>query len=250
MIIISAFFCILSAFFLLDGIVLSVRGNISVGLFIVYGLSICCAVFAKFYKEIWLLTSDGILLWLRYLVIIGIVVYISCMGLILAYSHTNVTYNEDVVIVLGSGVKNGRPNVTLQARLDAAVEYYEKNRDVYIVVAGGLARQKDTTEAAVMKNYLLEKGIPERVIIEEDKSQSTQENYRFSKEILENKNIRHDSIVFITNSFHIYRAKTYAEHCGFKNAHALSTKTDFFVFIPALIREVLGVIDMWVFKLR
>ena len=236
--------------FLIDGIVLTVRGNISVGLFIVYGLSVCCAIFGKFHKAIWQFTSHGAWFWLRCLFIAGIVVYIGCMGLILSYSHTNIDYSEDTVIVLGCGVKNGRPSVTLQARLDAAVDYYHKNSDIYIVVTGGLARQKDTTEALVMKNYLLEKGIPEDIIIMEDKSQSTLENYKFSKEILIENNIKHDSIVFITNSFHIYRAKTYAKYCGFKNAHALSTKTDLFVFVPALIREVLGVVDMWVFKLR
>lgn len=246
----SVIFYILSALFLLDGVVLSIRGNVSVGLFIIYGLGICCAVFGRFHSEILEFTSSGILLWIRYAVILGIAVYIGCMGLILSYSHSNVDYTEDAVIVLGCGVKNGRPSVTLQARLDAAIDYYEKNSDIHIVVAGGLARQKDTTEAAVMKSYLLENSIPEEKIIVEDKSQSTKENYLFTKEILEEENIKHDSTVFITNSFHIYRAKTYAEHCGFENAHALSTKTDIFVFVPALIREVLGVIDMWVFKLR
>ena len=246
----SAIFYILSFLFLIDGIVLSFRGNISVGLYIIYALCIFCGIIGRYHKEIWTLTSHGVLLWLRYLVILGIVVYIGCMALILSYSHTNIDYNEDVVIVLGSGVKNGKPNVTLQARLDAAIEYYKTNSDIYIVAAGGLARQKDTTEAAVMKNYLMENGIPENIIITEEKSQSTKENYLFSKQLLTDKNIKHDSIVFITNDFHIYRAKIYANHCGFKNAHALSTKTDLFVFAPALIREVLGVIDMWVFKLK
>ena len=71
-----------------------------------------------------------------------------------------------------------------------------------------------------------------------------------TKEILEKNNIPCDSIVFVTNDFHIYRAKKYATYCGFETAHALSTKTDLFTFVPALTREVLGVIDMWVFKLK
>ncbi|MBP1551170.1 MAG: hypothetical protein J6C04_02710, partial [Oscillospiraceae bacterium] len=75
----SLVFYILSALFLIDGIVLSVRGNVSVGLFIIYGLSICCAVFAKFHKEILAFTASGTLLWLRYIVIAGIVIYIGCM---------------------------------------------------------------------------------------------------------------------------------------------------------------------------
>lgn len=247
---IAFLFYTLSILFFIDGVVLSVRGNVTIGLFIVYTLSICCAVWAKFYREIWAFTSHGILLWLRYAVIIGIVVYVGCMALIVSYSYTDIDYKEDVVIVLGAGVKNGKPSITLQNRLDAAIDYYHRNSDIHIVVTGGIARQKDTTEAAVMEKYLLENGIPQDVIVVEDVSQSTQENYIFTKQILTEKGIKHDSIVFITNSFHIYRAKTYAHHCGFENAHALSTKTDLFVFVPALIREVLGVVDMWVFKLN
>ncbi|MEG0020672.1 MAG: YdcF family protein, partial [Oscillospiraceae bacterium] len=110
--------------------------------------------------------------------------------------------------------------------------------------------QKDTTEALAMKIYLVEKGIPQEKIILEDKSQSTKENYSFSKSILEEKGIKHETMVFITNSFHMYRAKTYAEFCGFKNANGIGTKTDAFTFLPAVIREVLGVIDMWLFKLK
>ena len=172
------------------------------------------------------------------------------MGFIMAQSHTSVTYNEDVMIILGAGVKNGRVSKALQLRLDAGIDYHSKNPDAYIVVTGGLTPQKDTTEAAVMKDYLISHGIPENIIIAEDKSLSTQENYRFTKTILEDKNIKHSSIVFVTNDFHIYRAKTYAKHCGFENAHPLSTRTDIFTITPALTREVLGVIDMWVFKLR
>lgn len=204
----------------------------------------------KYHSLIFKLTSHGFLFVLRNIVILAIICYIVCMGIILSYSHTNVDYKEDVVIVLGAGVVNGKVSKTLQSRLDACIDYYNKNKDIYIVVTGGLTRQKDTTEAAAMREYLISNGIPDNIIIVEDKSQSTFENYKFTKKILEDKKIKHDSIVFVTNSFHIYRAKTYSEFCGFKNSHALSTKTDLFVFIPALIREVLGVIDMWLFKLN
>ena len=101
-----------------------------------------------------------------------------------------------------------------------------------------------------MRDYLVNHGICDEKIIVEDKSLSTLENYLFTKSILEEKNIKHDSIVFVTNDFHIYRAKTYAKYCGFEDAHPLSTRTDIFTITPALIREVLGVMDMWVFKLK
>jgi len=247
---ITVIFYILSVLFLINGIVMNIRTNATVGLFILYGLSVCCFVFARFHTQIIAATSHGILLWMRTLVIIGIAVYLGLMAFIMVQNSTNVTCDEDVVIILGAGVKNGKVSKALQLRLDAGIEYHRKNPDAYIVVTGGLTPQKDTTEATVMKDYLLQHGISEHIIIVEDKSQSTLENYRFSKAILEEKGIKHDSIVFVTNDFHIYRAKTYAKYCGFEDAHPLSTKTDIFTIIPALTREVLGVMDMWVFKLK
>ena len=229
---------------------LTVRGNVTVGLYIVFGLSICCFIWARFHIQLWQLSSHGVLLWLRWLIITGISVYLVFMGLILSCSYTDIDYNEDIVIVLGAGVTNGKVSKVLQNRLDACIDYYNKNSDIYIAVSGGLTRLKDGTEAEAMAEYLTSHGIPPSIIIMEDKSQSTLENYKFTKQILNEKNIVHDSIVFVTNDFHIYRAKKYAEYCGFKNAHALSTKTDLFTFVPALTREVLGVIDMWLFKLK
>lgn len=247
---ITVIFYILSALFLINGIVMNIRTNATVGLFILYGLSICCFIFGRYHTQILAATSCGFLFYLRTLVIIGIAVYIAFMGFIMAQSRTTVTYKEDVVIILGAGVKNGRVSKALQLRLDAGIDYHRNNPDSYIVVTGGITPQKDTTEAAVMKDYLVQHGIAENMIIVEDKSLSTLENYRFSKAILDKRGIKYTSIVFVTNDFHIYRAKTYAEYCGFENAHPLSTRTDIFTITPALTREVLGVIDMWLFKLK
>ena len=247
---ITVIFYILSLLFFINAVVINIRTNATLGLFILYGLAVCCFVFGRFHKPILEATSHGALLVLRWLVIIGIAVYVGLMGFIMLHSHTNVTYKEDVVIVLGAGVKNGKVSKALQLRLDAAIDYHSKNPDAYIVVTGGITPQKDTTEAAAMKDYLTSHGIKEDIIIVEDKSLSTQQNYEFTKIILDEKNISYNTIVFVTNDFHIYRAKTYAHYCGFENAHALSTRTDIFTSTPALTREVCGVLDMWVFKLK
>lgn len=250
MIDISLFFYILSILFFANGIVLVFRGNVTVGLYIVFGLSICCFIWAKFHNQIICLTSHGILLVLRYIIIAGIIIYIAFILFILSFGHTNVNYNEDLIIVLGAGVNNGKVSKVLQNRLDASIIYCESNPNAKIVVSGGPTRQKDTTEAAAMAEYLISKGIPAEKIILEDESQSTMENYKFTKKILDEKNIPYKSIAFVTNDFHIYRAKKYAAYCGFENANALSTKTDLFSFVPAVTREVLGIIDMWFFKLK
>lgn len=207
-------------------------------------------IYARFFELINAKTAFGIFFYLKLLVFLGIGVYIGLIVYILSFGTTTVDYDENVVIVLGAGVQNNKAGKALQHRLDACIEYYGENPEVTIVVTGGLTRKKDTTEALVMKEYLIEKGIPTNKILLEDTSQSTKENYLLSKKILEQNNVKYDKIVFVTNSFHVYRAKSYAKFCGFENAASLSASTDIASFIPAVLREVLGVIDMWLFKLK
>ena len=117
MIYITIIFYIFSALFLLNGIVMNIRTNATVGLFILYGLSLCCFVFGRFHAQILAATNHGILLWIRTLVVIGIAVYLGLMAFIMVQSSTDVTYNEDVVIILGAGVKNGKVSKEQDERL-------------------------------------------------------------------------------------------------------------------------------------
>ena len=57
-----------------------------------------------------------------------------------------------------------------------------------IIVSGGRGRGEDITEASAMKDYLVSKGINKDMIIMEDKSKTTKENFDFSKKIIEHIN--------------------------------------------------------------
>ena len=96
----------------------------------------------------------------------------------------NITYKEDAIIVLGAAVRGEEISGALQKRLDVAIEYYQKNPDVVIVVTGGQGPQEDITEALAMERYLLANGIPKEKIIKEEKATSTYENFKFSKVLL------------------------------------------------------------------
>jgi len=67
--------------------------------------------------------------------------------------------DENVIIVLGSGIKGEKVPVNLANRLDEAVKYYNRNSGVVIVVSSGKGNQEDITEAESMKRYLILKGI-------------------------------------------------------------------------------------------
>lgn len=129
-----------------------------------------------------------------FVTVVSAVVFI-CSGALFAYgSIDKVEYDEDIVIVLGSGIKGEEVAPNLVKHLDKAVEYHEKNSNAMIIVSGGQGPFESIPESLAMKRYLMKKGVPEEQIIEENKSTSTYENFRFSFDILEEKNISTDSV--------------------------------------------------------
>ncbi|MCR8842840.1 YdcF family protein [Paenibacillus sp. SC116] len=116
----------------------------------------------------------------------------------------------DVGIVLGASMWGANPSPGLRERLDLAVKLYQEGRFEYILVTGGKGGSQDMySEAEGSKRYLVEQGIPEERVLEEDQSTSTLENLLYSKTILSNN--QWDSITIITHDFHGTRAREIAE---------------------------------------
>ena len=102
---------------------------------------------------------------------------IESVLLVNAYSKEYEKIETNYVVVLGCGVfPDGRLTLSLMKRLNSAYDYLIAHPDTICIVSGGQGPNEPTTEAYSMAQYLLEKGIPEERIIQEDKSTSTNEN--------------------------------------------------------------------------
>lgn len=154
-------------------------------------------------------------------------------------------YGEDVLIVLGCGVKGDVPGDSLKARLDKALLYHEKNPDAIILVSGGQGSDEKKSEAFVMKKYLSEHGVDPDIIITEDRSTSTEENFEFSKIILDEYFDSDYTVAFVTNEFHISRASAFAKLEGFENATHVHADTPFYALIPSVFRECTAVVKLY-----
>ena len=99
-----------------------------------------------------------------------------------------------------------------------------------------------------MYNYLVERGIPSDSILVEDKATSTNENYRYSKEILDDYfKGQPYRCVYVTNRFHCYRAGRLAEINGLE-AVGLGAPIGISAAIPSYMREVPAVFQLWIFN--
>ena len=127
----------------------------------------------------------------------------------------------DYVIVLGARILDeSRPCRALENRLICAIDYLNKFPKSKIIVTGGQGIDEVTTEASVMKKYLIKHGIDINRILVEDKSRNTFENLRNSREIIGDIG----KIMIISSNYHLFRAMMIAHRVGFKKVYLKGSK--------------------------
>lgn len=131
------------------------------------------------------------------------------------------TDTSDAAVVLGNTVEaDGKPSKRLQGRLDRAVELYNEGRFKYVIVSGGTGKEGHS-EAIAMKDYLIEKGVPQENILLDQEGYNTLMTAQNTKTIMDNKDLT--SVTIISQFFHISRTKLAFGKVGVKHissAHA------------------------------
>lgn len=112
--------------------------------------------------------------------------------------------NYDIAIVFGG------PDM-IPTRINQAIKLYNQNKISKILVTGGIGyfnKDKTTTEANIMKEYLIKNKIPIKDILIENKSKNTKENIINSINILNSKyDLNKIKILLISSDYHIKRCQ-------------------------------------------
>ena len=149
--------------------------------------------------------------------------------------------NFNYIIIHGCGLKNGEtPTKLLSDRIDKAIEIYNKCKvKPYLIPSGGQGADEKISEAQAMKNYLLDHGIPEEMILLEDKSTTTRENLIYSKKIIDDHGGKKKTAL-VSSNYHIYRCLRIAKETGL-HCTGIGAHTAFYYWPSALIREFIAV---------
>ncbi|OXM15475.1 YdcF family protein [Paenibacillus herberti] len=141
----------------------------------------------------------------------------------------------DVAVVLGNKVEvNGQPSNRLKARLDKSVELYNGGYFTFIIVSGGIGKE-GFDEAKVMKSYLIDKGIPEEKIKEDNNGLNSYMTAQNTSQIMNE--LKLNSVMVITQYFHISRTKLAFKTIGIKEVYSAHAKIFEFRDIYSIIRE-------------
>ena len=130
-------------------------------------------------------------------------IIITCV--MLSACHSRPAQNSTVV-VLGAQVRpEGVPSLILRGRINAAENYLKAHPEAKAVLSGGKGFDEPMSEAQCMYDVMVGDGISPGRLYLEDKSTNTTENFRFTREVLEQNNLG-DDITVTTDGFHMLRA--------------------------------------------
>ncbi|MFF8604806.1 vancomycin high temperature exclusion protein [Streptomyces sp. NPDC015346] len=107
---------------------------------------------------------------------------------------------QDVAVVFGAGLWNGRPTPYLAHRLDTAAELYRSGKVKVVLVTGDNSRI-EYDEPDAMRGYLAERGVPDGRIVSDYAGFDTWDSCVRAKKIF-----GVDRAVLVTQDFHIKRA--------------------------------------------
>ena len=203
-----------------------------------------CAVLLVFALDIrfnlftrWRSGTLNVIGWiLRAAVILAAAGILFFCGKIIAGSLVNNAGRAGYALVLGLALENGKPVPALLARLDAAKAYLEKYLEARLILTGGNADESGRTEAAVMRDILLEKGVPESRMILEDRSETTVENFRNIAAIIS----KDEPVVIITSDYHMDRAVRNAREEGFTHLMRLPVSSGILAFGVNMLTEIIA----------
>jgi uncharacterized SAM-binding protein YcdF (DUF218 family) len=120
-------------------------------------------------------------------------------------SELDETRPADAIVVFGAAEYSGKPSPVLRARLDHALELYNRGLAPYIITTGGNGDDPNYSEGGVGRAYLLGLGVPERSLIAETQSDDTDES---SQRVAQIARINHMSTcLVVSDGYHIYRIK-------------------------------------------
>ena len=167
----------------------------------------------------------------------GALSFVIVQILILSYAFNRNIPESDWCIVLGAGLRDNKPTLTLKRRLTTATTYLEKYPNTKVIVSGGIGFGETITEAEAMQKFLVEQGISPTRIFQEDKSTSTLENLRYSKEILkEHSTSTEPRISVISNDFHLFRVHMLARRLDM-DVIVMPAPTPWYLLPNVCIRE-------------
>jgi vancomycin permeability regulator SanA len=138
----------------------------------------------------------------------------------------------ETAIVFGAAVTPEKePSTILRLRLEKSRQLFLENKIKTIIVSG--SKGDYYNEPTVMKNYLIEKGIPENVILKDESGFRTLETCRQAAQ-----KFQVTKAIIITQNFHLPRSSFLCSNLGIEVIPSTALNSSYNSTIYGTIREI------------
>ncbi|MDP9201202.1 MAG: YdcF family protein [Gemmatimonadota bacterium] len=132
---------------------------------------------------------------------------------VLVWSSRDEARPAQAIVVLGAAQYAGKPSPVLRARLDHALELWNRHLASLLILTGGTGSGDTTSEAAVGRSYAKKRGVPDSAILVESEGRTTSESMRAVAGMLEVRGLQ--SALLVSDPFHMLRLRILARRFGF-----------------------------------
>jgi uncharacterized SAM-binding protein YcdF (DUF218 family) len=150
---------------------------------------------------------------LTVLVVLCFGIWLVSAAAVLVWSSKDEARPAQAIVVLGAAQYAGRPSPVLRARLDHALELWNRHLASLLILTGGTGAGDTTSEAAVGRNYARKHGVPDSAILEENAGRTTSESMRTVAGMLEVRGLQ--TALLVSDPFHMLRLRILARRFGF-----------------------------------
>jgi len=140
-------------------------------------------------------------------------VWLVSAAAVLVWSSRDEARPAEAIVVLGAAQYAGRPSPVLRARLDHALELWDRHLSSLLILTGGTGAGDTTSEAAVGRKYARKHGVPDSSILEENAGRTTSESMRAVAGMLEVRGLQ--TALLVSDPFHMLRLRILARRFGF-----------------------------------
>lgn len=196
-------------------------------------------------SDFWWRVSTMTFIFITFLFAILMFVFFAFLTYSILYATLSRKRDYNYIIIHGAGLRDGE-HVTplLASRIDTAIKAFKAGTDpnVKLIASGRQGKDEVISEAEAISRYALDKGIPADRILLENRSATTWQNLRMSKEVATaDSGMPDPHFLFVTSNYHVLRTAFYARKIGLKG-DGLGAGTAGYYIPTAFLREYVAIL--------
>jgi uncharacterized SAM-binding protein YcdF (DUF218 family) len=141
------------------------------------------------------------------------IAWLASVSAVLIWSGRDEARPAQAIVVLGAAQYAGKPSPVLRARLDHALDLWNRHLASLLILTGGTGAGDTTSEAAVGRTYARKRGVPDSAILVENAGRTTSESMRAVAGMLEARGLQ--TALLVSDPFHMLRLRILARRFGF-----------------------------------